>query len=92
MITIPIPADDRTLKLTGMGDVKWHGLEMLGGKITGYALELAGSTRLRFRSSEQWLRVMRNVKGGWDVVIEGEVVATERLKVDAQAEALTWVR
>lgn len=85
--------EDRTLKLTGMGDVKWHGLEMIGGKISGYALELAGSRRLNFRSSEKWLKVARNSEGkGWDVVIEGEVVATERLKVDAQAEALSWVR
>lgn len=85
--------EDRTLKLTGMGDVKWHGLGTATGKNGGYALELAGSTRLRFRSSEKWLKVVPSAEGkGWDVVIEGEVVATERLKVDAQAEALTWVR
>lgn len=89
-------AEDRTLKLTGTGDVKWHGLGTASGKSGGYALELAGSTRLRFRSSEKWLKVVRSGEGrwddGWDVVVEGEVVATERLKVDAQAEALTWVR
>lgn len=85
--------EDRTLKLTGLGDVKWHGLGTASGKSGGYALELAGSTRLRFRSSERWLKVVKNDQGnGWDVWVEGEVVATERLKVDAQAEALTWVR
>lgn len=85
--------EDRTLKLTRDGDVKWHGLGTASGKSGGYALELAGSVRLRFRSSEKWLKVVpRADKKGWDVVIEGEVVATERLKVDAQAEALTWVR
>jgi hypothetical protein len=85
--------EDRTLKLTKWDDVKWHGLGTATGKNGGYALELAGSTRLRFRSSREWLRVVPSEAGkGWDVVIEGEVVATERLKVDAQAEALTWVR
>lgn len=85
-------AEDRTLKTDKWGDVKWHGLGTASGKSGGYALELAGSTRLRFRSSEKWLKVVpRDDKKGWDVVIEGEVVATERLKVDAQAEALTWV-
>ena len=85
--------EDRTLKTTKWGDVKWHGLGTASGKSGGYALELAGSTRLRFRSSEKWLKVVPSAEGkGWDVVVEGEVVATERLKVDAQAEALTWVR
>lgn len=85
--------EDRTLKTTKWDDVVWHGLGTASGKSGGYALELAGSTRLRFRSSEKWLKVVpRDDHQGWDVVVEGEVVATERLKVDAQAEALTWVR
>lgn len=85
--------EDRTLKTTKWDDVVWHGLGTASGKSGGYALELAGSTRLRFRSSRDWLRVVPSATGnGWDVVIEGEVVATERLKADAQAEALTWVR
>lgn len=82
-----------TLKTDKWGDVKWVGIGTASGKSGGYALELAGSTRLRFASSEKWLKVVPSAEGkGWDVVIEGKVVATERLKVDAQAEALTWVR
>lgn len=85
--------ENRTLKTDKYGDVKWHGLGTADGSNGGYALELAGSTRLRFQSSEKWLKVVpRPDKKGWDVVIEGEVVATERLKSAAQAEALTWVR
>lgn len=85
--------EDRTPKTTKWDDVVWHGIGTATGANGGYALELAGSTRLRFRSSERWLKVVPSAAGkGWDVVIEGEVVATERLKVDAQAEALSWIR
>jgi hypothetical protein len=85
--------EDRTLKIDKHGDVKWHGLGTVSGERGGYALELAGSTRLRFRSSQEWLRVVPSAAGqGWHVVIENEVVSSHRLKADAQAEALTWVR
>jgi hypothetical protein len=76
------------LKTSKWGDVKWTGVRE--GR---YALELHGSRRLRFMTTEdEGCYVQRNAQGTWDVVVFGEVAETERLKVDAQWGLLEYLR
>lgn len=74
-------------KKTGAGDFIWVGIDN-----KTYALIGEGTTSRIQVDSRRIAKVTKSASGkGWDVVIEGIVLATQRLKVDAQWDVIEYL-
>lgn len=74
-------------KKTGAGDFIWVGIDN-----KSYALIGVGTTSRMQVDSRCIAKVTKSATGkGWDVVVEGIVLATQRLKVDAQWDVIEYL-
>jgi len=74
-------------KKTGAGDFIWVGVDS-----KSYALVGVGTTSRVQIDSRREMRVSKSSFGkGWDLIIDGEVFDTYRLKVDAQWDGIEYI-
>jgi len=74
-------------KKTGAGDFIWVGVDS-----KSYALIGMGTTSRVQVDSRREMKVTKSASGkGWDLVIDGEVLDTYRLKVDAQWDGIEYI-
>jgi hypothetical protein len=90
--TTDLPRVSFSPKRSRYGDVRWTGFYTHGTKASGTTyvmLETAGPANNRWvRADSRDVVEVVQTRGGWNVVVDGAtVVATERLKTDAQRVA-----
>lgn len=74
-------------KKTGAGDFIWVGIDN-----RSYALIGVGTTSRVQVDSRRKMKVSKSASGkGWDLIIDGEVLDTYRLKIDAQWDGIEYI-